>query len=56
MSYLKKRAIARVILGRIDKAVVRLPLMKLPQVEIDRLRLALDDAGVTRNGALLHAA
>lgn len=56
MSYSKKRTIARVILGRVDKAAVRPPLMNLPQVEIDRLRLALDDAGVTGDGALLHAA
>lgn len=45
-----------VLLGRIDKAVVRPPLMKLPQAEIDRLRLALDEAGIIREGALSNAA
>lgn len=45
-----------VLLGRIDKAVVRPPLMKLPQAEIDRLRLALDEAGINREGALSNAA
>jgi 4-hydroxy-tetrahydrodipicolinate synthase len=45
-----------VLLGRIDKAVVRPPLMKLPQAEIDRLRLALEKAGITREGALSNAA
>jgi 4-hydroxy-tetrahydrodipicolinate synthase len=45
-----------VLLGRTDKAVVRPPLMKLPAAEIDRLRLALDKAGITREGALSNAA
>jgi 4-hydroxy-tetrahydrodipicolinate synthase len=38
------------ILGRIKKAVVRPPLMKLPAAEITRLRKALQKAGVKRNG------
>lgn len=45
-----------VLLGRIDKAVVRPPLVKLSQDEIDRLRRALSEAGVNRDGALLQAA
>lgn len=45
-----------VMLGRLDKAVVRPPLMKLGQVELDRLRRALDEAGLGREGALAAAA
>lgn len=35
---------ALVMLGRLDKAVVRPPLMKLPDAELDRLRRALAEA------------
>ncbi|OYW33951.1 MAG: dihydrodipicolinate synthase family protein, partial [Rhizobiales bacterium 12-66-7] len=45
-----------VMLGRQERAVVRAPLMKLPQAELDRLRRALTEAGVTRDGALDRAA
>jgi 4-hydroxy-tetrahydrodipicolinate synthase len=45
-----------VLLGRLPKAVVRPPLMKLPAVEIERLRAALAAGGVTRDGALSRAA
>ncbi|OYX75230.1 MAG: dihydrodipicolinate synthase family protein [Rhizobiales bacterium 32-66-11] len=45
-----------VMLGRQERAVVRPPLMKLPQAELDRLRRALTEAGVTREGALDRAA
>jgi 4-hydroxy-tetrahydrodipicolinate synthase len=47
---------ALVLLGRLDRAVVRPPLVKLPADEIARLRLALDRAGVAREGALSLAA
>lgn len=47
---------ALVLLGRIDKAVVRPPLMKLSDAEIARIREALNAAGVTRDGALQAAA
>lgn len=47
---------ALVLLGRLDKAVVRPPLMKLTSAEIARIRVALDQAGVTREGALSLAA
>ena len=47
---------ALVLLGRLDKAVVRPPLMKLPEAEIARLKQALDQAGITREGALPLAA
>ena len=36
-----------VMLGRLDKAVVRPPLFKLGQAELDRLRAALDASGLT---------
>jgi 4-hydroxy-tetrahydrodipicolinate synthase len=45
-----------VLLGRQERAVVRPPLMKLPATEIDALRIALEEAGVTREGALSDAA
>ena len=45
-----------VLLGRLPKAVVRPPLMKLPAAEIEQLRLALEQAGITREGALQQAA
>lgn len=40
------------MLGRLDKAHVRPPLVKLGNEEITRLQKALDDAGVRREGAL----
>jgi 4-hydroxy-tetrahydrodipicolinate synthase len=45
-----------VLLGRLQKAVVRPPLMKLGEAEIARLRVALDEAGLVREGALPSAA
>lgn len=39
-----------VLLGRIDKAIVRPPLMKLPQSEIDELAIALAQAGLLASG------
>src|SRR5581483_11584713 len=42
---------ALVLLGRLDKAVVRPPLMKLDAVEIARLKAAIQAAGLTREGA-----
>jgi 4-hydroxy-tetrahydrodipicolinate synthase len=45
-----------VMLGRLDRAVVRPPLMKLGQAELDRLRRALDAAGLGRAGAFAAAA
>jgi len=47
---------ALVLLGRTERAVVRPPLAKLPQAEIDRLQQALKAAGVTRDGAYSRAA
>lgn len=40
------------ILGRVDNAYVRPPLVKLPGHEIERLREVLDAAGVRQEGAL----
>ena len=45
-----------VMLGRLERAVVRPPLMKLPERELVRLREALDLAGLGRDGALPLAA
>ncbi len=45
-----------VMLGRLDRAVVRPPLVKLPQAEIDRLAEALKLAGIGPDGALAQAA
>lgn len=45
-----------VMLGRMEKAIVRPPLMKLPEAELARLRTALDQAGIRPEGALLDAA
>ncbi len=45
-----------VLLGRLDRAVVRPPLMKLSAAEIDRLRNALERAGIGPDGALAQAA
>jgi 4-hydroxy-tetrahydrodipicolinate synthase len=47
---------ALVLLGRTERAIVRPPLAKLPQAEIDRLQQALKAAGVTRDGAYSRAA
>ncbi|MFO1320989.1 MAG: dihydrodipicolinate synthase family protein [Burkholderiales bacterium] len=47
---------ALVLLGRLDKAVVRPPLVKIGEAEIARIRQALDQAGVSRDGALKRAA
>ncbi len=47
---------ALVLLGRLDRAVVRPPLMKLGEAEIARIRRALDEAGIAREGALRLAA
>ncbi|MCL4765240.1 MAG: dihydrodipicolinate synthase family protein [Hyphomicrobiaceae bacterium] len=45
-----------VLLGRLDHAVVRPPLVKLPQAEIARLRKALELAGIGPEGAIAQAA
>lgn len=45
-----------VLLGRLDRAVVRPPLVKLPAAEIRRLAKALDLAGIRPEGALAQAA
>lgn len=45
-----------VLLGRMPKAVVRPPLIKLSESEIDRLRAALAAAGLEPAGAARHAA
>ncbi len=47
---------ALVLLGRLDKAVVRPPLVKITDAEIGRIRLALDQAGIAREGAQKRAA
>ncbi len=45
-----------VLLGRLRRAVVRPPLMKLPSGEIERLRQALLQSGIGPDGALAQAA
>jgi 4-hydroxy-tetrahydrodipicolinate synthase len=45
-----------VLLGRLPRAVVRPPLVKLPPAEIERLRKALAEARLGREGALAEAA
>ncbi|HEX8666048.1 MAG TPA: dihydrodipicolinate synthase family protein [Beijerinckiaceae bacterium] len=45
-----------VLLGRMDRAVVRPPLVKLPDAEIARLKAALDAAGIRPEGAFAMAA
>ncbi|MCF3935226.1 dihydrodipicolinate synthase family protein [Acuticoccus sp. M5D2P5] len=45
-----------VMLGKLDKAVVRPPLMKLSDAELARLRSALTEAGLLGQGAFAHAA
>ncbi|MBM3607385.1 MAG: dihydrodipicolinate synthase family protein [Alphaproteobacteria bacterium] len=48
---------ALVLLGRLDKAVVRPPLMKLSEAEIARIGAAMKAAGIERDGASgLHSA
>ena len=47
---------ALVLLGRIPCAAVRPPLVKISDSEIARIRKALDDAKIGREGALPHAA
>jgi 4-hydroxy-tetrahydrodipicolinate synthase len=43
---------ALVLLGRVKRAVVRPPLMKLSDQEIERLRTAIRSAGLAEEGAL----
>ena len=45
-----------VTLGRLDRAVVRPPLVKLPPAEIARLKVALEQAGIGADGAMPQAA
>jgi len=45
-----------VLLGRLERAFVRPPLVKLPAVEIERLHSAIAEAGLTREGAVTRAA
>ena len=45
-----------VMLGRMEKAIVRPPLMKLSEAELARLRAALDQAGIRAEGAMPVAA
>lgn len=47
---------ALVLLGRLPRAVVRPPLVKLTEAEIGRIATAMKDAGITRDGALPRAA
>ncbi len=47
---------ALVLLGRIPCAAVRPPLMKLSAGEIERIRYAMERAGISRDGALAQAA
>jgi 4-hydroxy-tetrahydrodipicolinate synthase len=47
---------ALVMLGRLEKAVVRPPLMKLDDTELKRLREALGKAGIKKEGTLGRAA
>ena len=47
---------ALVLLGKQPRAVVRPPLMKLPQAEIDRIRAALEAAGLLARGNARSAA
>ena len=44
------------LLGRVPEAVVRPPLMKLPDAEIKSLAAALREAGIEREGAFTKAA
>jgi 4-hydroxy-tetrahydrodipicolinate synthase len=47
---------ALVLLGRLPRAVVRPPLVKLPRAEIDRIRMALVEAGLLASSASRDAA
>ena len=47
---------ALVLLGRLPRAVVRPPLVKLGREEIERIREALVEAGLSASGASRHAA
>jgi 4-hydroxy-tetrahydrodipicolinate synthase len=47
---------ALVLLGRLPRAVVRPPLVKLPRAEIDRIRMALIEAGLLASSASRDAA
>ena len=47
---------ALVLLGRMKRAVVRPPLMKLTEAEIVHLKQALDEAGILPDGAMSVAA
>jgi 4-hydroxy-tetrahydrodipicolinate synthase len=47
---------ALVVLGRIPHAVVRPPLVKLSEAEIQRIRQAMDRAKIRRDGAFAEAA
>ena len=47
---------ALVLLGRLPRAVVRPPLVKLTEAEIGQIAQALEDARITRDGALPEAA
>ena len=45
-----------VLMGRLDRAVMRPPLMKLPAEEIEGLRKALGEAGLMGERSMAHAA
>jgi 4-hydroxy-tetrahydrodipicolinate synthase len=47
---------ALVLLGKLPRAVVRPPLMKIPQAEIERIRAALAAAGLLETGEARRAA
>ena len=47
---------ALVLLGKLPRAVVRPPLMKIPQAEIERSRAALAAAGLLETGEARRAA
>lgn len=47
---------ALVLLGRLPRAVVRPPLVKLSEDEIRSIERSLNEAGITREGALFEAA
>jgi 4-hydroxy-tetrahydrodipicolinate synthase len=47
---------ALVLLGRIPCAAVRPPLVKVGAAEVERIRLALEKAQISRDGAMLEAA
>jgi 4-hydroxy-tetrahydrodipicolinate synthase len=47
---------ALVLLGRIPCGAVRPPLVRVGPAEIERIRLALEKAEVSRDGAMLEAA